>query len=87
MIHNKELHAVVLDIAPSLTAKSLCYVTCGFGCRESWKQHFPIRDLVAFSVAPLLLYPTHYTGEDGYISDTENSQIVENELDELRDDL
>ena len=30
----------------------------------------------AFSIAPLLVYPTHYTGEAGYISDTESSEIV-----------
>ena len=30
----------------------------------------------AFSIAPLLVYPTHYTGEVGYISDTESSEIV-----------
>lgn len=47
---------------------------------ETWKKHFPKRDLVAYSVAPLLLYPTHYTGETGYISDTENSQIIPESL-------
>ncbi len=30
----------------------------------------------AYSIAPLLVYPTHYTGEVGYISDTESSEIV-----------
>lgn len=38
-----------------------------------WKKEFPNRNLNAFSVAPLLLFPTHYTGDQGYISDTENS--------------
>lgn len=38
-----------------------------------WKKEFPKRNLNAFSAAPLLLFPTHYTGEPGYISDTENS--------------
>lgn len=32
--------------------------------------------LKAYSVAPLMVYPTHYTGEAGYISDTESSEIV-----------
>ena len=32
--------------------------------------------LQAYSIAPLLVYPTHYTGEVGYISDTESSEIV-----------
>lgn len=36
---------------------------------------FPGNDQ-AFSIAPLLVYPTHYTGEAGYISDTESSEIV-----------
>ena len=25
---------------------------------------------------PLLVFPTHYTGEPGYITDTENSSVV-----------
>ncbi|XP_063244837.1 glycosyltransferase 25 family member-like [Bacillus rossius redtenbacheri] len=44
--------------------------------QESWKKHFPKRDLVAYSAAPLLIYPTHYTGEKGYVSDTEDSQVL-----------
>jgi collagen beta-1,O-galactosyltransferase len=40
---------------------------------ESWYSHFKTRNLVAWSAAPLLLFPTHYTGEEGYISDTEDS--------------
>ncbi|XP_053623852.1 glycosyltransferase 25 family member [Plodia interpunctella] len=44
---------------------------------DTWKSHFPQRNLVALSAAPLLVYPTHYTGEDGYVSDTENSHIVQ----------
>lgn len=43
---------------------------------EAWKNEFQQRNLIAFSSAPLLLYPTHYTGDDGYISDTEDSQIT-----------
>ncbi|XP_034035495.1 procollagen galactosyltransferase 2 [Thalassophryne amazonica] len=40
-----------------------------------YMSHFDLRDLKAFSVEPLLIYPTHYTGEPGYISDTETSTI------------
>lgn len=40
---------------------------------EEWKKEFKQRNLNAFSVAPLFLFPTHYTGEQGYVSDTENS--------------
>ncbi|MEQ2178022.1 hypothetical protein GOODEAATRI_009713 [Goodea atripinnis] len=44
-----------------------------------YMSHFEPRDLKAFSVEPLLLYPTHYTGEPGYISDTETSTIWDDE--------
>lgn len=44
--------------------------------RAEWARHFPRRDLVALSAHPLLLYPTHYTGEAGYVSDTEDSDIA-----------
>lgn len=40
---------------------------------------FEKRDLKAFSVEPLLIYPTHYTGEAGYVSDTETSTVWNNE--------
>ncbi|XP_016113223.1 procollagen galactosyltransferase 1-like [Sinocyclocheilus grahami] len=46
-------------------------------------SHFNIwterRDLRAFSAEPLLVYPTHYTGDAGYISDTETSSVWDNE--------
>ncbi|XP_029001624.1 procollagen galactosyltransferase 2 [Betta splendens] len=44
-----------------------------------YMSHFNPRDLKAFSVEPLLIYPTHYTGEPGYISDTETSTIWDDE--------
>lgn len=43
---------------------------------KTWSNAYEPRDLIAFSVSPLLLYPTYYTGELGYISDTEDSQQV-----------
>ncbi|XP_023029681.2 glycosyltransferase 25 family member [Leptinotarsa decemlineata] len=55
--------------------------------QESWKGHFPRRNLGAFSAAPLLLYPTHYTGDKGYISDTEDSVIVSGAQLPTREDL
>lgn len=55
--------------------------------QDSWKGHFPRRDLVAYSAAPLLIYPTHYTGEKGYISDTEDSFLVPEVLKVTREDL
>ena len=47
---------------------------------ETWKKHYFNRNLIAFSVHPLLLFPTHYTGEEGYISDTEDTNILHDEL-------
>jgi len=44
---------------------------------DTWKFNYENRNLVAWSVNPLILYPTHYTGEEGYISDTEDSKQIE----------
>ncbi|XP_076679552.1 glycosyltransferase 25 family member [Andrena cerasifolii] len=44
--------------------------------REAWKSYYPERNLIILSANPLLIHPMHYTGEQGYISDTENSTIV-----------
>ncbi|XP_078515346.1 procollagen galactosyltransferase 2 [Lissotriton helveticus] len=46
---------------------------------KKYMEYFEPRDLKAFSTEPLLIYPTHYTGEEGYISDTETSTIWDNE--------
>lgn len=46
---------------------------------EDYMSHFKQRDLRAFSAEPLLVYPTHYTGDEGYISDTETSSVWDNE--------
>jgi len=43
---------------------------------STWKNTFEIRNLEAWSAAPLLLFPTYYTGEEGYISDTEDSILI-----------
>ncbi|XP_025112694.1 procollagen galactosyltransferase 1-like [Pomacea canaliculata] len=45
---------------------------------DSWKQAFWPRNLLAVSADPFLVYPTHYTGESNYISDTEDSAVIEN---------
>ncbi|ELU06820.1 hypothetical protein CAPTEDRAFT_153006 [Capitella teleta] len=45
-----------------------------------WKEHFYPRDLTAISPYPPLIEPTHYTGEPGYFTDTEQSVIVEEVL-------
>ncbi|XP_066250477.1 glycosyltransferase 25 family member [Euwallacea similis] len=54
--------------------------------KENWKGHYPKRDLIALSAAPLLVYPTHYTGEKGYISDTEDSKVI-SETVRIKEDL
>lgn len=51
---------------------------------SDYKEQFENRDLKAFSAEPLLVYPTHYTGDPGYISDTETSTVWDN--DEVRTD-
>ena len=43
----------------------------------SWKDAFSPRDLLSLSAEPLLVEPTHYTGEPGYITDTENSEVID----------
>lgn len=45
--------------------------------RKQWAAQFPTRNLIILSTNPLLVYPTHYTGEDGHISDTEDSKLVQ----------
>lgn len=48
--------------------------------QTEWMEKFPVRNLNAYSVAPLYVFPTHYTGEEGYFSDTEESDIIEDDL-------
>lgn len=47
--------------------------------RSDYMDQFETRDLKAFSAEPLLVYPTHYTGDKGYISDTETSTVWDND--------
>ena len=58
------------------------FITTSCCCREAWKQAFEPRNLVALSVQPLLVFPTHYTGEPGYITDTEDSEVIESASDD-----
>ncbi|XP_041848732.1 procollagen galactosyltransferase 2 isoform X2 [Melanotaenia boesemani] len=48
--------------------------------KDEYMQYYKQRDVKAFSVEPLLLFPTHYTGEPGYFSDTEMSNIWDDRL-------
>uniref|UniRef100_A0A7N9AN53 procollagen galactosyltransferase n=1 Tax=Mastacembelus armatus TaxID=205130 RepID=A0A7N9AN53_9TELE len=46
---------------------------------SDYMEQFETRDLKAFSAEPLLVYPTHYTGDPGYVSDTETSTVWDND--------
>jgi hypothetical protein len=47
--------------------------------RDDWKTQFHPRDLVALSANPVILEPTHYVGQKGYVTDTEDSPTVDDE--------
>ena len=42
-------------------------------------QDFSPRNLIGLSTEPLLMYPTHYVGDNGYISDTEDTLSFQGE--------
>ncbi|XP_028826890.1 probable inactive glycosyltransferase 25 family member 3 isoform X1 [Denticeps clupeoides] len=42
---------------------------------ESYKSHFPNRNLMAYSTRPLLVEPCHYAGDPEWLSDTETSTL------------
>ena len=44
--------------------------------KEEWKSHYVNRDLVAFAVHPQFVHPTHYVGDEGYLSDTEDTETA-----------
>ena len=52
---------------------------------KDWKSMYNNRILKAFSVHPRFLHPTHYVGDDGYISDTEDSFVIK--IDKEKDEL
>lgn len=43
---------------------------------KEWTKFFPNRNLKALSIDPLILSPTHYVGDQEYISDTEDSEKI-----------
>lgn len=45
---------------------------------KDWLSKFEPRNLNAISTEPLLLEPQRYTGEPHYVSDTEDSAILQN---------
>ncbi|CEF67199.1 Glycosyltransferase 25 family member [Strongyloides ratti] len=42
-----------------------------------WKKYFSNRNLKAFTVYPLIVVPERYTNDPGYVSDTEDSIVIE----------
>lgn len=44
---------------------------------EELLMKFSPREMIGFSAAPLALFPTHYVGDDGYFSDTEDTLSFE----------
>jgi len=55
------------------------YLPIMYDKHPKWEyaKYFANRNLKAFSAEPLLIYPTHYTGQDNHFSDTEAASIVE----------
>jgi collagen beta-1,O-galactosyltransferase len=43
---------------------------------QEWSSQFRERNLRAFTVYPLVVQPMRYTHEPGYLSDTEDSIVV-----------
>jgi len=55
---------------------------------QTWSRHFAGSEkLNVYSAAPLMVHPTHYTGEDGYVSDTEDTDTVDNECQHCKEEL
>ncbi|VDM42540.1 unnamed protein product [Toxocara canis] len=42
----------------------------------TWKEAFPRRDLIAYTIYPTIVVPERYTNEQGYVSDTEDSNVI-----------
>ena len=43
-------------------------------------MQFSPRNLVALSAQPVLVEPTHYTGQPGYVTDTEDSPSIDDDV-------
>ncbi|MGH0154816.1 UNVERIFIED_CONTAM: hypothetical protein FKN15_027677 [Acipenser sinensis] len=69
----------VQQAALLFSSASLCLSDLMLCSSKKYMEHFDPRELLAFSAEPLLLFPTHYTGDAGYVSDTETSTIWNNE--------
>jgi hypothetical protein len=54
-----------------------------FSSSEYWNSFYPQRNVIAYAVHPPIISPTHYTGEPSHVSDTENTQVIDNSKFEL----
>ncbi|KAK2184231.1 hypothetical protein NP493_276g03003 [Ridgeia piscesae] len=70
---------------PEYSYWTLSYLLTGSGAHKLLVQEplsrmipaaFRPRDVIGMSAEPLLVYPTHYTGEAGYITDTDESEVI-----------
>ena len=64
------------DLDKNCTVRKRALISSPFYYSSEWRLAFEPRDLIGLSAEPLLVYPTHYTGEPGYITDTEDSAII-----------
>ena len=57
--------------------------------KSEWKSYYQKRNLKAFAVHPQFIFPTHYVGDDGYFSDTEDTESapVNTNLESIKDEL
>ena len=46
----------------------------------TWSALYPTRNLRAIAISPMIVNPTHYTGQPGYVSDTESTETALNDL-------
>lgn len=44
---------------------------------DYWSSFYSKRDLIAYAIQPSIVMPTHYFGEPGYISDTEQTPVLD----------
>ena len=44
-------------------------------CRKDWAKHYLVQNLEVYSANPLLVFPTYYVGDEGWYSDTGQSNL------------
>ena len=71
-------HWLVCGVVTDFSARYKCRHCIGF--RENWKLQFSPRNLVALSAQPVVVEPTHYTGQPGYVTDTEDSPSIDDDV-------